>query len=166
MLKIRPLAIFCTHAHLDHIGAISKIKEEYKIPFYLNNKEKIILDHYPEMCRMFNVTKNETPRVNHWLEGDGIVQLNDINIQYFETPGHTPGGTSFIIGEICFCGDTLFAGAIGRTDFPGGDYSTLIESIVKIKNRIGSNWLIYPGHGPATTMIQELDNNPFLSIIK
>ena len=165
-LKVTPLAILNSHAHLEHIGAVSKIKNEYSIPFYLHKKENKILEHYPEMCSMFGITSYDTPIVDHWITGDGEIKFNSFNIQYFETPGHTPGGTSYIINDMCFCGDTLFSGSIGRTDLPGGDYSTLIRSIKKMKLKLSPNWPIFPGHGPSTTMGEELIHNPFLTSLK
>ena len=164
-LDLDPVAIINTHAHLDHVGAVSKIKDEFSIPFYLHKNENQILEHYPEMCRMFGIQPNEIPTVNHWISGDGEMKFNDFNITYLETPGHTPGGTTYMIDGHCFCGDTLFAGSIGRTDLPGGDYTTLMNSLEKLKDKLNHDWVIHPGHGPNTSMRNELKHNPFLDSI-
>ena len=140
----------------------AKIKEEYSIPFYLNKNEKQILEHYPEMCRMFGINPNKIPTVDHWISGDGEMKIDDFNITYLETPGHTPGGTTYMIDGHCFCGDTLFSGSIGRTDFPGGNFTTLMNSLEKLKDELNHDWVIHPGHGPKTSMRYELKHNPFL----
>ena len=164
--ELTPLAIINTHAHLDHIGAVSKIKEEFSIPFYLHKNEKIILEHYPEMCSMFGIQSYEIPYVDHWISGNGEMKFDDFNITYLETPGHTPGGIAYMIDGHCFTGDTLFAGSIGRTDLPGGNYNTLMKSLRKLKNKLNHDWVIHPGHGPDTSMRYELKHNPFLDSFK
>ncbi|MDP6685036.1 MAG: MBL fold metallo-hydrolase [Candidatus Marinimicrobia bacterium] len=164
-LDLDPVGIINTHAHLDHVGAVSKIKEEYSIPFYLNKNEKQILEHYPEMCRMFGINPNKIPTVDHWISGDGEMKIDDFIITYLETPGHTPGGTTYMIDGHCFCGDSLFAGSIGRTDLPGGNFTTLMNSLEKLKDELNHDWVIHPGHGPKTSMRYELKHNPFLDLL-
>lgn len=165
-LDLAPIAVLNTHAHLDHVGAVSKIKEEFSIPFYLHKDEKQILEHYPEMCRMFGIKPNETPLVDNWISGDGKMKFEDFSITYLETPGHTPGGTTYLLDGHCFCGDTLFFGSVGRTDLPGGSYSTLMKSLGKLKTKLDHDWVIHPGHGSKTSMRNELLHNPFLSSLK
>ena len=165
-LSLNPVGIINTHAHLDHVGAVAVIKDEFSVPFYLHQAEKQILEHYPDMCSMFGIKARKVPKVDHWINGDCDIQIEEFTITCIETPGHTPGGTTFLIEENCFCGDTLFAGSIGRTDLPGGNYTTLMESLKKMKNRLNHDWNIFPGHGPKTTMKNELYNNPFLVSIK
>ena len=161
-LELTPIAIINTLAHLDLVGAVSKIKEEFSIPFYLHKNESQILEHYPEMCRMFGIKHYEIPSVEHWISGDGEIKLDNFKITYLETPGHTPGGTTYMIDGHCFSGDTLFAGSIGRTDLPGGNYTTLMNSLRKLINKLNHDWVIHPGHGPNTSMRHELKHNPFL----
>ncbi len=165
-LDLNPVGIINTHAHLDHVGAVSKIKDEYSIPFYLHKDENHVLEHYPEMCRMFGITPYKIPSVDHWISGDGEMKLGEFNITYLETPGHTPGGTTYTIDGHCFSGDTLFSGSIGRTDLPGGHYTTLMNSLEKLKNKLNPDWVIHPGHGPDTSMRYELNHNPFLDSLK
>ena len=134
--NIVPLAIINTHAHLDHIGAISEIKEKYSIPFYLHVGEKPILDSYPLACRMFGIKPGKSPSVDEWLHSSGKLLIEPFKFLIIETPGHTPGGCSFLINDAIFVGDTLFQGSIGRTDLPGGDRKILDKSLIKLIKKL------------------------------
>ena len=159
---ILPIAIINTHAHLDHIGAISEIKAEYSIPFYLHTEEKPILDSYLVSCRMFGMKPAESPSVDEWLNASGELLIGPFKFLIIETPGHTPGGCSFLIDDIIFVGDTLFQGSIGRTDLPGGDRKILDKSLIKLINKLNPKATVYSGHGPSTSIGFEKINNPFL----
>ena len=160
--NILPIAIINTHAHLDHIGAISEIKAEYSIPFYLHIEEKPILDSYLVSCRMFGMKPAESPSVDEWLNASGELLIGPFKFLIIETPGHTPGGCSFLIDDIIFVGDTLFQGSIGRTDLPGGDRKILDKSLIKLINKLNPKTTVYSGHGPSTSIGFEKINNPFL----
>ena len=159
---ILPIAIINTHAHLDHIGAISEIKAEYSIPFYLHIEEKPILDSYLVSCRMFGMKPAESPSVDEWLDSSGELLIEPFKFLIIETPGHTPGGCSYLIDDALFVGDTLFQGSIGRTDLPGGDRKILDKSLIKLINKLNSKTTVYSGHGPSTTIGFEKTSNPFL----
>ena len=159
---IIPIAIINTHAHLDHIGAISEIKAVYSIPFYLHIEEKPILDSYLVSCRMFGMKPAESPSVDEWLNASGELLIGPFKFLIIETPGHTPGGCSFLIDDIIFVGDTLFQGSIGRTDLPGGDRKILDKSLIKLINKLNPKTTVYSGHGPSTSIGFEKINNPFL----
>jgi len=160
--NILPIAIINTHAHLDHIGAISEIKAEYSIPFYLHTEEKPILDAYLISCRMFGMKPAQSPSVDVWLNASGELLIGPFKFLIIETPGHTPGGCSFLIDDIIFVGDTLFQGSIGRTDLPGGDRKILDKSLIKLINKLNPKTTVYSGHGPSTSIGFEKINNPFL----
>ena len=159
---IIPIAIINTHAHLDHIGAISEIKAEYSIPFYLHTEEKPILDAYLISCRMFGMKPAQSPSVDVWLNASGELLIGPFKFLIIETPGHTPGGCSFLIDDVIFVGDTLFQGSIGRTDLPGGDRKILDKSLIKLINKLNPKTTVYSGHGPSTSIGFEKINNPFL----
>ena len=156
-----PIAIINTHAHLDHIGAISEIKAEYSIPFYLHIEEKPILDSYLVSCRMFGMKPAESPSVDEWLNASGELLIGPFKFLIIETPGHTPGGCSFLIDDIIFVGDTLFQGSIGLTYLPGGDRKILDKSLIKLINKLNPKTTVYSGHGPSTSIGFEKINNPF-----
>ena len=159
---IIPIAIINTHAHLDHIGAISEIKTVYSIPFYLHIQEKPILDSYLVSCRMFGMRPGKSPSVDEWLDSSGELLIRPFKFLIIETPGHTPGGCSFLIGDAIFVGDTLFQGSIGRTDLPGGNRKILDKSLIKLINKLNPKTTVYSGHGPSTSIGFEKINNPFL----
>ncbi|SVB95249.1 uncharacterized protein METZ01_LOCUS248103 [marine metagenome] len=157
-----PIGIINTHAHLDHIGAVYPLKEKYQIPFYLNVNEKLILDMYEQTCEMFGIIPKEKPEVDIWFTDEGKIRIGEFHFNTLNTPGHTPGGTCLELGNHIFVGDTLFRGSVGRTDLPGGDWSTLESSLVHIIQSFNHNKIVHSGHGPDTTLLIELEKNPFL----
>lgn len=158
---LSPIAIVNTHAHLDHIGAVDSLKSSFNIPFYLHPNEKPVLDGYERDCAFFGMNPKTTPQVDHWFGRDSF-SIDSFNIKLVETPGHTPGGTCIVIGDHVFTGDTLFAGSVGRTDLPGGNWDTLENSLVVAMKNIPHDYILHPGHGPATTLKNEMNQNPFL----
>lgn len=159
-------AILVTHGHVDHIGAVADIKRATGAPVMIHRSELPLYQAASRMARMFGIRVLQPDDPDRFIsEGDGISLDGSITLRVVETPGHSPGGVSFVEegASICFAGDTLFAGSIGRTDLPGGNYHTLISSI---KNRLlplGDGVRVLPGHGPATTLGAERRYNPFLA---
>jgi glyoxylase-like metal-dependent hydrolase (beta-lactamase superfamily II) len=157
-------AVVNTHAHVDHIGALKDIKDALGAEIMLHQAELPVLKTASRMARLFGVSIDEPPEPDRFLaEGDEIA-CGNITLKVIETPGHSPGGISLLTsdGKTCFVGDALFAGSIGRTDLPGGDYHTLIESIKTKLIPLGDDVKVLSGHGPATTMGVERRYNPFL----
>lgn len=156
------IAIINTHAHMDHIGAVSELKEMLNIPFYLHKEESLILDSYEETCQLFNLNTSKTPDVDYWFTDESSLTFGNLTFKLIFTPGHTPGGTSFMIEDHVFVGDTLFRGSVGRTDLPGGNWGTLEKSLLKLMENVPLEYSIHSGHGPDTTMNIERKENPFL----
>ena len=163
-LGVEVKAVVNTHAHVDHIGALKEIKNTFNAEIMLHNLELPILQTASRMGRLFGVSIEEPPEPDRFLAEGDQVTCGDITLTVIETPGHSPGGISLVTsdGRYCFAGDTLFAGSIGRTDLPGGDYHTLIQSIKTRLIPLGDDVKVLPGHGPATTMGNERRYNPFL----
>ena len=161
--KLTPLAILNTHAHLDHIGAVSKLKESFNIPFYLHEEEKMILDHYEESCEMFGLLPKQKPKVDKWLKNHKSLTIKDFKVKIINTPGHTPGGVCYEIDNHIFVGDTIFKGSVGRTDLPGGNWDNLKKSLFQLIDTVNHEKIVHPGHGDDTTLKHELISNPFLN---
>jgi len=165
-LELRPVAIMNTHAHMDHIGAVQPLREHFSIPFYLHREEAMILNTYVDSCRMFGLVPGAPPEVDYWFRDQEDLEIENFRVGLLHTPGHTPGGTCFIIDEHVFVGDTLFRGSVGRTDLPGGDWQTLEKSLQKMITVIPRHYTIYSGHGPETSMESEIRHNPFLLTVQ
>jgi len=164
--NFNPIAIINTHAHLDHIGAVTEIKNKYNIPFYLHSAEKQILESYPLSCRMFGMEVKPVPVVDNWIHKAGKLTIGEFNFSIIETPGHTPGGCCYLIENRLFVGDTLFRGSVGRTDLPGGNWDILEKSLLYIMENVDLDVIIYSGHGKETNLRTEKEKNPFLISLK
>lgn len=163
-MGVNVTTVVCTHAHVDHIGALKDLKDAFSPAIMLHQAELPILKTASKMGRLFGVSIDDPPEPDRFLAEGDQVSLNGLSLKVIETPGHSPGGISLVSsdGKICFAGDALFAGSIGRTDLPGGDYNTLIESIKTKLIPLGDDVKVLTGHGPATTIGVERRYNPFL----
>lgn len=154
--------IILTHGHGDHIAGVEAIKDRFNIPVAIHKKDKDILE---DSDRNFSSTMamGAVEVVADILleEGDRI-EFGGLIGKIIHTPGHTPGGITINIENCLFTGDTLFAGSIGRTDFPGGSFEDIINSIKDKLLIYPDETLVYPGHGVSSTIKGEKDNNPFL----
>lgn len=148
--------VLLTHAHFDHIGAIPGIKARFpEAPVYVHPSDEVMFGH------PFNRLPPEYPS---FPKPAGVVDARKFPLaEVIETPGHTPGGVCYYFKEdgILLSGDTLFAGSVGRTDFPGGSMTTLVESLKKLK-ALPDGTKVIPGHGPSTTIGEEKGSNPYL----
>ena len=109
----------------------------------------------------YGMVPQGAPKVDQWYGSDEL-NIGSYAIRIIATPGHTPGGTCLVISDHIFTGDTLFAGSVGRTDLPGGNWDTLCSSLVKLMKEISADYILHPGHGPDTTLKTEMSQNPFL----
>lgn len=153
--------VIATHGHFDHILAVNEIKKKYDAELAAGKKETMLKDPAQNLSTDFGRNCSVSPDLL-LSEGD-VLNIGDIRLRVAETPGHTPGGIVLIHDRFIFSGDTLFAGSVGRTDFPGGDMEALITGI---KNKImilDDDIKIFPGHGPASTIRNEKEYNEFLN---
>ena len=160
--------ILLTHAHVDHVTGVAAAKRALGVPVYLHRDDLFIYERAVESGAIFGLTVEPQPPIDLFYAPDQVIGFGSYEARPHHTPGHCPGGVCLQIGrkgqagKDLFVGDTLFAGAIGRTDLPGGDYATLIASIRTVLFAFGDDAVVYPGHGPQTTIGEERRTNPFL----
>ncbi len=146
-----PKMILLTHAHFDHIGGAAALQEKYGVPVWLHRSDwELALDPVKNLSSMLG-SRQFAVHPDRALEDKGQLHLDEITIGVIETPGHTPGGVSLLAGGALFSGDTLFDGGYGRTDFWGGDWNALSDSLQKLL-RLPGETKVYPGHGSDTTI--------------
>ena len=156
-------AIVATHAHFDHIVAAGRLRELTGAPFHLHDADKPLLGWMQTSGWMFlGIDLPEPPEVDSSAAEGDLVTAGSVELQVIHTPGHSPGSISLITPTAVFSGDTLFAGSIGRTDLPGGDTQALIDAVTSKLFALDLDLPVYPGHGPATTLGEERDSNPFV----
>ena len=144
-------AIFLTHGHFDHVGAVKALVSKLGCPVYIHEAEL-------SMPKLF--TAGAIPYTHTYGEGDRIEKAG-ISFRVLHTPGHTPGSVCLMAEDVCFSGDTLFCGSCGRTDLPGGDWATIRRSLTRLA-QTEDDLTVYPGHGEATTLAAEKRYNPYL----
>jgi glyoxylase-like metal-dependent hydrolase (beta-lactamase superfamily II) len=160
--------ILLTHAHVDHVTGVGRAKQQFGVPIVLHRDDLPIYERAVEVGRMFGLEVQAPPPVDEFYAPGSLFRIGGIEIRPHHTPGHCPGGVCLAAGpagqppKTLFVGDTLFAGSIGRTDLPGGDYDTLIRSIKTVLFAFGDDAVVYSGHGPVTTIGDERRSNPFL----
>lgn len=150
--------IILTHAHMDHTNAVRKIKKVYDVPVCINEKDEKLA--YKNSIMFGPLVPGK--RAEILVKDKDVLKLGKHSIECIETPGHSPGGMCYLLGDKLFTGDTLFAGSIGRTDFYGGDAETLINSIKTKLMILDGDITVLPGHGPESTLDYERKYNPFL----
>ncbi len=162
--SLTPEAILLTHAHFDHIYGVKTLQDLYGIPTYMHPAEKPILEYDREMASKFRLREPDCSFSTTDVADGDTVEAAGIRFEVIATPGHTPGGVCWFDREdkLLFSGDTLFAGAIGRTDFKYGEYDDEIRSIMEKLIILDPDVRICPGHGPDSTIGHERTHNPFL----
>ena len=156
-------AIVATHAHFDHLIAAEQVRAQTGAPFYLHPSDKPLLAWMQESGRLFlGVDLPPPPEVDTDASEGLELKAGAANLQIHHTPGHSPGSISIVGEGVVFSGDTLFAGSVGRTDLPGGDSRSLVSAVKTKLFPLGDEVEVYPGHGPATTIAQEREMNPFV----
>lgn len=156
-------AIYATHAHIDHIGAVADLKKEFDAPFKLHKNEEILVKAYDQQCMMFGVRFGSEPAIDGFIDEGDEIKIGNITAKALLTPGHSPGGLCFLFPGKVIVGDTLFLGSIGRTDLIGGNTNQLLTMIRTKLFTLPDETEVYCGHGPETSIGHEKKYNPFLN---
>ncbi len=157
-------AILITHGHWDHLVGVADLAEGTGAPVYMAAAEQALLENLPDLVPAGVTVRGY--KANVLLAGDESLELAGIEFETLQVPGHSPGHLAFHADGCLFSGDVLFAGSVGRTDLPGADWDTLVETIRALTERFPPETIVYSGHGPPTTLGDELARNPFLAPLR
>jgi hydroxyacylglutathione hydrolase len=156
----RCTAILITHGHFDHVGGVADLAEGTGAPVYMPEGERDRLERYPEFAPAGMPGRAYTP--DTLLHGGETIEVAGLSFECVAIPGHSPAHVGFYADGCLFGGDLLFAGSVGRYDLPGADWDTLLDSVRTLLERYPPETVVYPGHGPETTLGEERERNPFL----
>ena len=157
-------AILITHGHWDHLGGVAELAQATGAPVYMADDERLLLEDVNSFTPPGVELQPYSPDVA--LQGNEVLELAGMSFETLRVPGHSPAHLAYHTEGAVFSGDLLFAGSVGRTDLPGADWDTLVESIRTLADRYPRDTIVYSGHGPETTIGAELDRNPFLAELR
>lgn len=162
-------SILLTHAHVDHVSGVAEARRRLGAPIHLHKADQPFYDNAARQGAMFGLQVEQPPPADRYYELPGPIAFGDYRIALHHTPGHAPGGVCLAVSKAgdagapaLFAGDNLFAGSIGRTDLPGGDYDVLMKAITEVLFAFPDESIVYSGHGPETTIGRERRTNPFV----
>ena len=161
---LKPVKLVNTHCHVDHILGVAYLAKKYNLPFYFHAAEKALFAHSKNQADMFGLSLELPPEPAGFLNDGDQISFGESTLDVIHIPGHSPGGILIHdpAGKNLISGDVLFRDSIGRTDLPGGDYDSLIGGIKEKLFGLDPETVVYPGHGPTTTIGLEKESNPFL----
>src|SRR5919107_2289982 len=157
-------SIIVTHAHIDHVGAVAALTDEYACPVLMHAEAEPMLKELPTQAIMMGMRFGKVPEVDLYVEDEDIVEVGDLRLRSLYTPGHAQGHLAFYLQDegLVLSGDALFAGSVGRVDLPGGSMEVLMQSIEDRLLTLPDETRVLSGHGPETTIGEERAHNPFL----
>jgi hydroxyacylglutathione hydrolase len=157
-------SIIITHAHIDHVGAVAALVDEYACPVLMHAEAEPMLKGLPTQAMMMGLRFGKVATVDRHVADEEVLEVGDLGLRSLYTPGHAPGHLAFYVGDesLVLSGDALFAGSVGRVDLPGGSMEVLMRSIEERLLTLADETTVYPGHGPPTTIGNERASNPFL----
>jgi glyoxylase-like metal-dependent hydrolase (beta-lactamase superfamily II) len=158
----RLVAVWLTHAHFDHVGAVGAVQRAFGVPIHLHPAEAPLYARAAASARSYGLELEQPPDADAPLAEGDVVSLGELRFDVWHAPGHAPGHVVFVGAGAAFVGDCLFAGSVGRTDLPLADPRQLARTLERLST-LPPETVVYPGHGPATTIGAELASNPFLN---
>jgi len=160
---LKPVVILNTHGHVDHVGANLDMKERFRIPLWIHSLDKPLLEAIKGSELSLFLGAKDSPSPDKFLKDRETITIGKVSLKVIHTPGHTPGSVGFYGQGTLFSGDTLFCGGVGRTDLAGGSRKDLEKSIRSRIQTLPAETVVLPGHGPKTTVGQEIVSNPDLT---
>lgn len=163
--ELKPVHLLCTHGHFDHVIGNDTITREFGLKPEVAAEDKHLMNLKKQLKDMMGMDyDNEVPPIGRLLTANDIIGFGTHSIKILPTPGHTPGSVTFYIEteHVAFTGDTLFKMSIGRTDFEGGSWADMTNSLINVLAKLPANTKVYPGHGEPTTIGDELRYNPYM----
>lgn len=154
--------ILHTHGHFDHVAGNYLLRKQTGAKALIHKDDMPLIGMFKQHLMMFGEPDAENPVIDEHVEDEQVINVGEMSFKVIHTPGHSAGGVCYLVDNVLFSGDTLFAGSIGRTDLPGGSFEKIGESIVNKLFALNDYVKIYPGHGPSTTIGYEKQNNPYL----
>lgn len=154
--------ILATHGHFDHVGAAAALKRELKAEFLAHQGDFFFIEDGEKSARRWGINIEQPPKPDRFIKGGDKIKFGNFELEVLDTPGHSPGGVSFLYDRMVFSGDTLFQGSIGRTDFRKGSFEDLSKSIKTRLYTLPDDTIVYTGHGPVTTIGDEKKYNAFV----
>jgi glyoxylase-like metal-dependent hydrolase (beta-lactamase superfamily II) len=163
-LGVKVEAIVFTHGHLDHVAHAEDARQALKVPTYLHKDDWMLAAQAQQQAMMFGLPPGPVPKIEHALPGEGTFSVAGLTFEVHHSPGHSPGSVVLVHhpSKTAIVGDVVFAGSVGRTDLPGCSQARLVDSIERVILPLPDDYVLYPGHGPRTTVGQERRSNPFL----
>jgi hydroxyacylglutathione hydrolase len=165
-LSVTPAMIILTHAHVDHILGCGFLREKYNISVYAHADSQYFIDEAPDSARLFGLSLTHPPFIDNFLKDGDQCGIDQVSFDVLHTPGHAAGSICLYSSDsqLLITGDVLFQNSIGRTDLPTGNMELLLKSIYSKLMSLPDNTVVYPGHGPSTTIGDEREFNPFLAL--
>ena len=161
-LGIEMKAILVTHGHFDHVGAVAPLKRELNVEFLAHKDDLFFIEDGENAARRWGVMIEQPPKPDRFIKDGDTIEVGNYELEVLHTPGHSPGGVSFLHNRMVFGGDTLFQSSIGRTDFRKGSFEELEKSIKTRLYTLPDDTIVYTGHGPTTTIGEEKRYNLFV----
>jgi glyoxylase-like metal-dependent hydrolase (beta-lactamase superfamily II) len=153
--KVKPQYLLATHGHFDHVGAAVTLQEKFGIPFYMHQADAAMAGQASFIAARYGMAGCRAPRIDGYLTDGQVLTIGNCQGKVLHTPGHSPGSVCFLFGSDLVCGDLLFAGAVGRTDLPGGSVQELKRSLREKILPLPADTRVHSGHGPNTTLGEE-----------
>ena len=154
--------ILATHGHFDHVGGVASLRQNLNAEFLAHEKDFFFIEDGKNAANRWNVDIEQPPRPDRFIKEGDKIKFGEFELEVLHTPGHSPGGVSFLYDRMLFGGDTLFQGSIGRTDFRQGSFEDLSNSIKTRLYTLPDDTIVYTGHGPVTTIGDEKKYNAFV----